>query len=210
MKSYSVLVRRTEDGQEIEETVDGVVVARPLINSISDAEVPEGAISCLDLAFPKTYDKSLRGATVEFAGRVYSVAGNPIHTPGAPSKWDMYCRAYEIVTSYSERILFQERVVARDANHRVQTTWSDRFELDCTVLEQAGGETSVAGGVRGYKTLVFTTPWDDELAPLVTDPTGWRVCWSGAFYDISNVNDVGANHTSAKITANLREEVSNE
>lgn len=205
MKTYSVKVHREEDGQPIDETVSNVVLAFPRLNAMTDAEQPEGAISCLDLAFPRSYTKSLRGATVEWDGRIYAVAGNPIHDPSAPLQWNMQARAYEIITSYSEKIMFQESKVTVNANHRPCVAWVDAFELDCTVLEQAGGEADVAGGVRGYKTLVFTTPWDDKLSPLITDPTGWRVLWGQVPYDVTNVNDVGANHTSAKITANLRE-----
>lgn len=72
------------------EQVDGVLFA-PVSTADITVERPDGATQRARLAFPKGYGKSLKGCSIEVAGVVWRVVGDPVAIGPAnvPGPWDM-------------------------------------------------------------------------------------------------------------------------
>lgn len=66
-------------------------VVCPGATSDMDATRPEGVTVSYTLHFPKTYEGSLRGCSVEVRGALYDVVGDPQRTSDAatPGPWNM-------------------------------------------------------------------------------------------------------------------------
>ncbi|NGM16957.1 hypothetical protein GMI70_02860 [Eggerthellaceae bacterium zg-893] len=192
MRGRAVRVERVEDGETVVETVDGVLVARPQTNSISDADQPEAAPSAVDLAFPRPYCASLRGASVEVDGRSYRVAGNPApDRANAPTRWWMVARAYEAAAWYSQTAVIERAEHVRSECGDVRAAWSRCFEVSCTAEVVSAGEEASAKADAPARTVRLTAPYSDELAALDPDATGYRFVWEGDPYEIKSVENVG-------------------
>lgn len=77
----------------VDEEVGGVLVA-PAEASDLGAERPDGDLSAVTLAFPKSWGGPLRGALVRVRGEWYSVQGDPVRVAGpCPTDWNLSARA---------------------------------------------------------------------------------------------------------------------
>lgn len=94
----SVVVRRPsldydEHMEEVstweEEAVQNVVVAPGSTSDVTDATRPHGTRATWSLAFPKPYDRPLRGCRVVVRGHEHAVIGDPQPNPmeNCPTPW---------------------------------------------------------------------------------------------------------------------------
>lgn len=76
-------------GEWEQETVENVIPQRGDTADI-DAERPEGVSVVMTFHFPKAYTKSLKGCRIVYAGKTYSVVGDPqpYLDENTPAQWN--------------------------------------------------------------------------------------------------------------------------
>ncbi|WP_148042333.1 hypothetical protein [Paraeggerthella hongkongensis] len=101
LKGRSVVVHRVETAYDEDrdpvpslssESVEGVLVAPGATSDVAGSARPDGTKVAFTLAFPKGYDRSLRGCRVSIAGEPgeYAVVGDPRPCrENCPTKWWM-------------------------------------------------------------------------------------------------------------------------